>query len=72
MKIKLFNGKYEVGIECSNCRAKSIIRIPKGTTIKSFIARKGARCENCGCIINEKGGSEDEQESTNITWTGGD
>ena len=71
MKIKFGRGKYEVNMKCSNCNNASLNKIPKGTTIESWIARKGATCEYCGCIIDVKGGSQDEyneQESTIPSW----
>jgi len=38
---------YRVDLFCMNCRAKSNVEIPRGTTVWDYC--EGRECSNCGC-----------------------
>lgn len=60
----MFNKKYEIKRDCENCYVKTIIKIPRGTTIKEWLEMNRGKCENCGCIIEiEKKEKEKPRES---------
>jgi hypothetical protein len=40
---------YSMNIACGNCEDEYSYDIPKGTTIKAYLADK--ICENCGCKL---------------------
>ena len=47
----MFNKKYLVWLDCSNCNTRSLNKIPKGNTIVNWINSKNAKCDYCGCTI---------------------
>lgn len=39
---------YDVDLECENCDESYTVEVPKGVTIKAFLAKEDI-CPNCGC-----------------------
>ena len=76
-KMSLFNYHYEVEVNCSNCQAKSTIKIPKGTTIRSWLDKRKGKCPSCGCItiytknLNSNDKDDEEEKEERIRKVGG-
>jgi transcription elongation factor Elf1 len=51
---EIFKTKYEAVFICSNCKKKTIVRIPMGIKIKDYIENEQAKCEFCGVVISEE------------------
>lgn len=50
---EIFKSKYEFVFICSNCKKKTTVRIPMGIKIKDYVKDEKAKCEYCGCSIEE-------------------
>lgn len=44
---------YNIDKNCSNCKAMSFLKIPKGTTVKEFLKSESMTCRVCGCSLIE-------------------
>lgn len=50
MNFPLFQSKtYPVRFKCQNCKQVQAVPIPKGMTVKDFIAQQLQKCPACGC-----------------------
>ena len=49
----MFTSKYVIELRCKNCKNKSKIIIPKGTTIIEWKKNPKAVCYFCGCRFKE-------------------
>lgn len=47
MAEKKQDGVYYIRTECRNCHDNEVMDVPKGVTIRDFLADK--KCEHCGC-----------------------
>lgn len=41
---------YAVKMNCPNCKIGFPVSIPKGQTIKEYLASAPSKCANCGCL----------------------
>ena len=41
--------KYKIKAICDNCKTITVIKIPKGITIKDFLISGDAKCSYCKC-----------------------
>ncbi len=56
--------KYKSEIRCSNCGETSIIKIPKGITVKNHIKSGNAKCKTCKCdTVSQFSINGDEEDS---------
>ena len=44
---------YKIYTNCTNCGHRQESNVPKGTTVKDFIASQISKCSNCGCTTLE-------------------
>lgn len=59
-KMGWFTRNYTIKIKCQNCETKSLIKIPRGKTIREHLEEGRGYCDFCGC--NTVGKDEKEQE----------
>lgn len=43
---------YEVNVICENCDQRSVLNIPKGTSISDHLGDEKGMCPNCGVAIS--------------------
>ena len=49
----ILKGIYKTEAYCTNCQKKSLVSIPRGTTIEEYL-EKGGKCPYCGTNSLEK------------------
>ncbi len=49
----LLKGIYHTEAYCTNCQKKSLISIPRGTSVEEYF-KKGGKCPYCSCNSLEK------------------
>jgi len=50
--------RYNIWLNCDNCKVKTLCGIPKGITIKERVKSGKAACSYCGCVIKTDEGFE--------------